>query len=197
MSILTQKDGELRLYDGSTSKQYLQILFTQGDITFPLGRNKVEEMLNMDRGNFDSNASYHEGPDDPILEPLPYTLSCLVDDQAYTGVLEAIFSGVTTVGKVSATDPVTLTTTKATSTLVIQNTDVSTVAFADPSKIALDAEILFDTSGTDIGWQHKEVYFTPGEQTIAEGTDGTVLNINGMWYGSSTTISAFTSGAAI
>ena len=74
----TNKDGQLRLYDASVpsgaggssgSPYYCRVLFTQGDLTFSMQREKVEEVLNMDRGNYDFRASYSEGPDDLILEP--------------------------------------------------------------------------------------------------------------------------------
>lgn len=200
MPKLTQKDGELRIYDGSTTNYYLQVLFTQGDFSAPLARPHVEEMLNMDRGNFDQHSQYYEGPDDPVLEPLGISFSAIIDSSLDNRVVTELFSGSTQVSTTNAaiTDvPVTLTTSKASSTVRINGADVSTVAFGDSTKTCYNVEILWDQSGSDIGVKYNEVYFPPGEQTISESADAVTLSLNGMWYGSSSTIAAFTSGTSI
>ena len=90
-----------------------------------------------------------------------------------------------------------MVTTKGTSNVIVNQSAVSTVAFSDGSKVCYNVEILWDQSGEDIGVQYKEVYFPPREQTINEGVDAITVNMNGQWYGSATTIQAFTSGVSI
>ncbi len=196
----TNKNGELRIYDGGgTTTAYLRILFTNADLNAPLQRGKPEEQINLDRGNFDSNASYSEGPDNPIVDPLPITFSGKIDDTSYTHDLVNWLSGVTHWACTNTSDfpsGVTLTSTKGTTSLIVGGSAVSTPAFADSSKQAYNIEVLFDGS-TDIGWRWSEVYFPPNEQTIVESEDAITLNVNGQWYGAGTTITAFSSGSTV
>ena len=201
MPKLSNKDGELRIYDGSTSRQYVQVLFTQGDFTGPLNRGRVEETLNMDRGNFDQNSAYYEGPDDAIMEPLPITFSAILDSSANNMVLVNVLSGISqfTSNNPTEFDAVcVLETTKGTSYVRVNGADVITKTLADSSKICFDVEILWDTvAGTTVGVQYNEVYFPPSEQSINEGVDNVTINMNGQWYGSGDTLAAFTSGVSI
>jgi len=190
----TNKNGELRIYartksaDFVSGASYLQVLFTNADLTFPLNRPRCAEILNLDRGNVDTNMSYVEGPDDPIMEPLPVSFSGRIDDQTYTGKLIGMLSGVT---KDTTGSP--FYTMKASSKLRIQQTGVTTVAFADASKLCYNLEIKYDGT-TDAGWCLKEVYFPPEQQTIAEREDSIILNMNGLIYGAVVTRSAFGAG---
>jgi len=197
----TNKDGELRLYEGGATPYYHSVLFTQGDLTFPTEREKVEEVLNMDRGNYTNRASYSEGPDSPIIEPLPLSFSALLDDTLNTNVLASMLSGITRIWTDNSTldnQDVTTATTKADSTLNIQRTAVATVSFADSSKITYNIELLLNTvGGVTYGWKLMEVYFPPGQQTITEGPDGVALSANGLFYGSAATLNAFSSGSSI
>jgi len=189
----TNKDGELRLCDATAgATKYCGVYFTQGDFTFPIGREKVEEILTLNRGNYDASASYHEGPDDVILEPLPISFSFLLEDTSMTNKMVSMISGVTVI------QGTTLTSTKGTGpVLIIQHSAVSTTTFADTSKVTWDIEVMWDTSGTDYGWRLAEVYFPPGQQTITEGPDGVVLSANGLWYGGGNTLAAFRGGTQI
>ena len=59
--IFTEKDGELRIYDGTsggTHPFYMELLFTNSDLSFPIARGRPEENLTLNRGNMDSNAHY-------------------------------------------------------------------------------------------------------------------------------------------
>jgi len=189
--IFKNKDGELRLYEGGAAPHYLTILFTQADLNFPLNRGKPEEILEMDRGNFDSNAQYREGADGPIADPLPVRFSGKIDDTTYTHALIQLLSGSTSVGSAAE-----ITSAKGESTLVVGGVSTATIAFTDSSKLAYNLQIMWDGS-TDFVYALKEVYFPPHEQTITEGEDGVTWEANGLWYGSGGTKAAFTSGTAI
>lgn len=187
----SNKDGELRLYEGGAAPHYLVILFTNADLSFPLGRGKTEEVLVMDRGNMDTNASYRQGSDEGIMNSLPVKFSGKINDASYTHNLTQLLSGSTSVGSAAA-----ITTAKATSSLVISGASVATKAFADSSKLAYNLQIMYDGS-TDFVYDLKEVYFPPDQQTLTESEDGVTLDANGLWYGSGGTKAAFTSGTAI
>ncbi|NHJ85608.1 MAG: hypothetical protein FK734_09110 [Asgard group archaeon] len=191
--IFTSKDGELRLLDGtaSTGPYYMEILFVNSDLNFPVGRGRPEENLILNRGNADSNAQYSDGPDDPILEGLPFTASLMADDTVNTQYLVDLLSGVTVINGKS------MTTTKGTSTVTVTATSaVSTPAFADTRKTCYNAEILYDGSN-DLGYRLKEIYFNPMNQTINEGVDSITINLNGMIHGNIERITAFSSGTTI
>jgi len=189
--IFKSKDGELRLYEGGAAPHYLIVLFTKADLSFPTGRGKSEEVLVMDRGNMDTNASYRQGSDDGIMNPLPVRFSGLINDATYTHALVQLLSGSTSVGSAAA-----ITTAKGKSSLTISGASVATKTFADSSKLAYNLQIMYDGS-TDFVYELKEVYFPPDQQTITESEDGVTLDANGLWYGSGGTKSAFTSGTAI
>jgi len=189
----TNKDGELRIYDyhSATTGLYLELLFTNADLTFPVARGKVEEMLEMDRGNYNASASYHMGPDDAIFEPLPCSFSIRLEDTTYTGYLRDWLSGATTCnGR-------TLVTWKGHSTINVGQLSgaaaYSTKSFADNSKMAYRVQVLWD-GATDYGWTLDEVYFPPNEQTVTESEDAVTCNINGLIYGNIATMSSFYSG---
>ncbi len=188
----TAKDGELRIYDRQSSNTgyYIVVLFTNADMTFPIGRAKVEETLNMDRGNMNASAAYSEGPDSAITDPLPLSFSANMEDTTYTDYLRYWLSGTTLV------NTHTLFTDKGNSSLTVGSTVVSTPSFADGSKMAYRVEVLWDGSNS-YGWDLREVYFPPDQQTITENEDSVVVNINGLCYGSVTTMTSFTSGTTI
>jgi len=198
--IFTSKNGELRLYDGhpadATGPYYAKVLFTNADLNFPLNRGKPEEMLTMDRGNMDTNASYHQGSDEPIVNPLSVKFSGLLDDTNYTHKLVRIMSGATKISYGTTTSYCTLITTKASSALNVGGVAITTKAFADSSKMAYNLEVKYDGT-TDFIYQLKEIYFPPDQQTITEDEDGVTLDINGLWYGSGGTKATFTTGKAI
>ena len=198
--IFSNKNGELRLYDGhpsdATGPYYIKILFTNADLNFPLNRGKPEEVLTMDRGNMDANASYSQGSDEPIVNPLPVKFSGMLDDNNYTHKLLRIMSGATKISYGTTTSYCTLITTKASSALNVGGIAITTKAFADSSKMAYNLQIKYDGT-TDLIYQLKEIYFPPDQQTITEAEDGVTLDVNGLWYGSGGTISVFTTGKAI
>ena len=192
--IFTEKDGELRLYDGTsggTHPFYMSLLFTNSDLSFPIARGRPEENLTLNRGNMDSNAHYSEGSDEPLLEPLPVTFSLSADDSVNTSYLADLLSGVTTINSKE------LTSTKGTSAVTVSaGVTVTTPTFSDDQKVTYNAEIFWDGS-TDLGFKLEEIFFDPKNQTVNEGADSVSVNANGMIYGQISRISAFTSGTTI
>ena len=86
MKTFTAKDGELRLYAGAgsggvTGKPYIKILFVNADFTGPIGRNRPDENLVLDRLKFDGNTHFVQGSDAAIAEPLPMSFSFRAFDQ--------------------------------------------------------------------------------------------------------------------
>ena len=194
--IFKHRDGELRLYDGSsqsTGPAYMQILFTNADLTFPIERPRGEEMLNLDRGNVDTNSSYSLGSDEAIMEPLAFSFSARLDDTVNTTYLKSWMSG----SSGTVINGHTLRTSKGLSSVTNgAGTAVSTPVFADTKKIAYNAEVLWD-GAVDFGYKHSEIWFAPDQQTVSESDDSVTLNLNGLIYGEISELAAFTTGATI
>jgi hypothetical protein len=198
MAKYTMKDGALRLYDSTATPFYLVLKFIQGDFTAPAGRARPEERLVLDRGILNTDGHYVDGPDDPILEPVQITFSLLLDESANkTKLRQAINadSADTTSGWTVGGD--TWLTTKIDGTLISgSGASVAPPAFADDRKGTVDIEVLWnDPDGVGaVGMQYKGCYFSPEQQSLAEGEDGIPISLTAMCYGPIAEISAFTAG---
>ena len=184
----TGKNGELRLYDSAATPFYYVVDFVQMDLTGPLGRGRPDENLNLDRGNLTTAAFYHQGPDDPILEPLDLSFSALIDEAVNRqDLLDALQCG--TVGGDS------WTTTKGDSSLTSgSGASVATPSFADSLKKCVDCEVIWTGTTVDIGYRWQEIYFPPESITLTESADVLVLAASGQCYGAIAEITAFTAG---
>jgi len=175
--ILQGIDGQLSLQEfGNNGTTYgMQILFCEMDFSGPSSRPRTEETLVMNRGTFSTSAHYIEGPDDPRYAPIPITFSCRLADTVNTRILSDWISGVT-----KLTGTTQLYSFKGKTTL-----DGNTLPnFNDTTgKYAYRVEMLWDTAGSDLGYQYNEVYFPPGQQTISESPDGLTLSANGQCFG--------------
>lgn len=203
MKTFTAKDGELRLYDGSATPVYLKVLFVNADYTGPLGRNRPEENLVLDRLKFDSNTHFVQGSDAAIAEPLPMSFSFRAFDQ--TAGTELI-NWITLHKRASLTDGTEqgtydLTTTKGTTTLKdFDGTAHTTNDFTDTSKVCFNVELRYTPAAGGASYRVRlaEVLFNQGDQTVNEGEDSVTVNLSGMVYGSVDFASAdFTVGANI
>lgn len=187
--IFTGKDGELRVMDQGLSgtTHYLKLLFTEMDFSAPTSRPRTDETLIMDRGNFNSDSHYIQSNDEPHMAPLAMTFSCKLADTENSRIISDWFSGITIMAgstQIYSADGKT------------QIDSVTLPGFADSGKQSYYVEIWFDGT-TDLGYKYNEVYFPPGEQTIAESGDGLTLSVNGQVYGDVTRIAAFAGNTAI
>lgn len=187
------KDGELRLcdYGYNGTSYYLEVLFSEMDFTGPLARPKTEETLIMDRGNFDSNAHYIESNDEPRYAPLAVSFSCKLADTVNSEILSDWISGTSPIGMAeqASSGTTSLYSCKGRTTI-----DGNTLPnFRDATKQAFYLEVLWD-GDNDYGIKYNEVYFMPGEQSIAESADGLTMSISGQVYGDVTRITGFTAG---
>lgn len=184
MKSFTNKDGELRLYEGSASTWYLPIRFTGADFSGPLGRNRPEETLILDRQTLDCNTHLIETSDARIVEPAGLSFSCRMYNAGSSGLLLDMLSGRTVNSK-------TMVTTKGTT----QNDGANdNPVFLDTSKKAFNVEIKWagsDEAGNDLSgasyenlvFKYNETFFDLGDQTITEAEDGVTLSLSGLVYG--------------
>ena len=189
----TNKNGALRLYDSTATPYYLEILFTGGDFTGPVGRPAVEEVLVLDRQNTTANMHYIEGSDARIMEPQGISFSGRAFDYAPCRFLLELLRGETTINSL------TMVTTKGDT----QNDSANAnPAFADSSKTTYNVEMRFTGAGSG-SYEHlkltyNEVYFEPSEQSVNEGEDAVTINMSGQCYGTIVhATGAFTTGVDI
>jgi len=186
MAKFTNKKGKLRLYDSTATPFYLELDFDKGDFSGPLGQPKTEEKLVLNRGNMDANAHYIEGSDEPIMEPVDVSFSCICEDTTITTYLLDWLEG-------NTVNSNTIVTTKGDSQ---RNGANANPAFADSDKKCCNVEYRLDGS-TDIVWHYNEVYFPIEECQISEGEEEVTLSLKGKWYGTVTRDTEFTSGTDV
>ncbi len=183
------KDGELRLYDGTTTPYYLPIIFSGVDLTAPAGDPEVDEVLVLDRSTMGANAHNVEGSDEAMMAPLPLSFSCRVTDIVEWDDLMDWLEG-------SVVNAHTIVTTKGTTKRDGSNFNP---AFADSGKKTCNAEMGFKTAAgtTQIVFHYNEVLFRLSECGIKEAADGAMLTLSGQIYGTIVRNAAFTAGTAV
>ena len=190
MKTFSAKDGVLRLYSSldvwkaADNTPYLKILFVNADFTGPLGRNRPEETLVLDRMKFDNNTHFIQGSDAAIAEPLPMSFTFRAFDRK--NGLELM----TWITDHTSRAGSALQSQKGSSGLYDYNgTYYKTNAFTDSSKVCFNVEIKYtqDTvtaGGTPLTIKLHEVLFNQGDQTLNEGEDSVNISLSGLVYGS-------------
>ena len=193
MAKTTMKDAKIRLYDSTDPAFYLELDFDVGNFTGPIGTPRPEELLQLDRGKASSDMHYINGPDNPMMEPVPvtfgYFLQNVVQQTYLIHWLTAMNDGLT-----QTVNDNTLTSTHADSQRDGSNNNP---AFADSNKSTCDVCWLSNTSGTDFGWRYNGVLFLISEQTFAEAESDITLSLNGKCYGTITAITEFPDGTSV
>jgi len=192
------KVGRLRLYSGNTPPYWFEVPF-RGAVTGPVDRARAGETLVLNRGRFDADSHYVSPPDDPLLNPLPFSCNFRLanTEPNYSKLLTLIRPpGGAATKNIGGR---AWTSTKATTQ--IRNADplgqvlATTPPFSDSEKHCVNAEVLWtDPQGVqDRGFQWGEVYFPPDRQ-VTEGVDVVTVSLDGEVYGAITPITAFTAG---
>ena len=200
-AVYVHQRGELRIYDGTATPNYLVIPFAQPDGRFPIARARPEQNLRLNRGRGDTAGYQHytSGPDDPIFAPPTVTLTAWADEQLLGAVLAALcnpFRDATwTVGDG------TFTTAAGTGRRILNGagTLVPVPQPDDPEHDRVHVEWLYQgaVAGTnDRHFRHEECYFPPDQQVWGEG-DPCALSLTYMCYGDMATGEAFTAGTDI
>src|SRR5215468_8297298 len=186
MAIYYGKRGELRLYDGATpTKHYVTVTYSDMNVSVPEGPPRPEDIIVLNRAQLDASAGYIQGPDDPIVAPVPLSMSFRLDD----GTPELIheFIGLRYAGGQDTTwnagiANTALTTTKGKSVgraAGLTGLLVALPQFQDIRKVCVDVEVLWSQLAGNIGRLISEVYFPPGEQTLNEAVNQVTVNLRG------------------
>ncbi len=159
--------------------QYFEVSFAKMDFNGPHGRGRPEEILVLDRNNFNAKAHYINTSDMGLYEPLPVSFSCIIDDTHNKDDIQLALA----CGNPGSARWDSAGTSSKTST---QNDgSVDNPAFVDANKKAVNTMILFTSpgSGFDFGWAFYETYYPANEIQISEGEDGTILAASGGVFG--------------
>jgi len=183
----TNRDGEIRLYDGTTTPYYLKIVFSGGDISFAAGIPQPEETLALDRQKVDASACYVRGSDAAIMEPVDVSFSAQVTDADAFGYLMDWLEG-------STVNSHAMVTTKGSTQRV---TGVANPAFADSAKKCVNVEFKLDGPSTDLVWKLAEVHVPLDQATVGEAEDGVTVQLRGRCYGTIARSDDFTSGTDV
>lgn len=192
------KVGQLRFYSGNPTPYFFEVPF-RGAVTGPVDRARAGETLVMDRGRFTADSHYVSPPDDPLLNPLPFSCNFRLANK------EPNFSKLLTLikppGGFNFKNIGGRSWLSAKATTQIRNADplgqvlATTPPFSDPEKHCVNVEILWtDPQGIqNRGFKWGEVYFPPDRQ-VTEGVDSVMVDLSGEVYGAISLITAFSSG---
>lgn len=192
------KVGRLRLYSGNTPPYFFEVPF-RGNITAPVNRARAGETLVLDRGRFNPDAHYVSPPDDPLLNPVPFSCNFRLANQEpnYSKLLTLISppGGSTTKNIGGRAWVSSKGTTQIFNSDPLGSVLATTPQFSDSEKHCVNIEALWiDPQGiANKGFRWGEVYFPPDRQ-VTEGVDSVMVDLSGEIYGAITQISAFTSG---
>ena len=193
MTIATSKAGRIRLYDSTATPYYLAFTLDPGDFSGPIGVPRQEEILKLDRGNYNASAHYIVTSDAALMAPVPISWSFTVTDAAKTtNILDwiaAMNDGLST-----QVNSHTLETTETDSQ---RNGSVANAVFADSNKSTCIVEYFIDMVGTDVGWKYNGIWIPASECNVSEGEDGTMISISAQCYGTIDRLTAFTSGTDV
>jgi len=169
---------------------FYTVKFSDGNLSAPEGRAKVEEAFVLDRGRGSVGVHAIAGVDDAIINPLDLSFSIRVastfnkDDirEALTCGTPAYDANWSGAGASTKTD----------STFVDgSGSTVNFPAFEDTNKKTVCVQILWTRGGVAYGREFNEVFFPLDQQSLAESADGVVLSCTGKIYGAIRAIYAF------
>ena len=190
------RNGELRLYDGSSPPKYLSIPFVQMNFAAAVAQPRPEDPL------VETVEGYAHLPDagyeESFFQPTPVSFSCLIEDTTNSWKLRDALGNVDlhptwTVGSQ------TWQTTKGRGSVNLADNSWSTPQdFFDEMMAAVDVEMRWDNphpnANDTFGLQLREIAFYPQDQTIQESADAVELQVQGLCYGQIQGIRTFTSG---
>lgn len=197
------KRGEMRLYyqsDGAAGNYYYPVIFESMDMNAVAGRPRPDELPVMDRGNLNTYAHHIQGPDTPIIQPVPLTFSCMIDNTfGRTNLLLALCNA----PRISPWQVNGVTLSNVNGTTQVYNGAGSLVSTPLPYDVQQDritVQVLFRgdphvTPGADdYGHIFNEVWFQPGAIRLVEAPDSYKFNCTGSIYGPISQMTAFGAG---
>lgn len=197
------KRGQMNLVyqsDGAGGSYFFTIPFELMDMAAVAGRPRPDEIPVMDRGNLNAYAHHIQGPDTPIIQPVPLTFSCMIDNMFNrTNLLVALCNA----PRITPWQVNGITLSNLNGTTQVYNgagSLVSTPLPYDTQQDRIAVEVLFRgdphaTPGSDdYGHRFNEVWFQPGAIRLVEAPDSYKFNVTGSIYGPISQITALSPG---
>lgn len=195
------RDGSLRIMDGSTPPNYLEIPYVQmnfsaGGINRPRPADPIVPTI--DGYVHLPDSSYEE----KFFEPTSVSFTCWADDTTNSWKLRDALCNpdLDSTWKVGTTTWTSAKGQGSPMTAADGTTAYGPSTFFDTKKVAVHMEVLWTTNisggaGTPrFGVRVNDIYFPPQDQSITESPDAVEISIKGLSYGQISQIGAFTVG---
>ena len=191
----TGREGELRLYNAGTPRNYLKIPFASMDFSGASARPRPPDPIELVEGGYQHTASGNY--EQEFFNPVDFSFSCQVDERTNSWKLrDAMCNPDMDASWKVGTD--TWSSTKGKGSIILPDgTFVRTQPhFYDTRKVAVDTQILWNNAQAGSAWglAYEECYFSPEDQNIRESSDGVELAVRGLCYGNCYAIGAFSAG---
>lgn len=193
------RDGCLRIYDGSSPLNYVEVVFEKMDFAGPLAKPRPLDPIIATMGGY-AHAPDSDSYEKVLYEPLPLSFSCSLDLTTNTWKLRDALCN-PDLDRTWKVGSATWTTTKGRGSIVLPDGSfTATLGFFDVMKKSVDIEVLFanpnavSPGSASWGIRYSEVYFPPQEQSISESPDEVALKATGQIYGNITQIGGFRPG---
>lgn len=191
------RDGELRIYDGSTPPRFISIPFVQMDFQGPVARARPADPIVVTVGGYLHSPT---GPDyeSGFYEPQNVSFSCWIQTDSYYALRNALSNiDLNETWKVGAH---TWQSSKGRGSIRLpDNSYQPTGLFFDQNKKTVDIQVRWTHSsmrGSIMGMRYDETYFAPQSVTLGEQADYVPLRISGLCYGNIEPIGDFSTGTS-
>lgn len=196
----THRRGQLRIYDGAGTPNYIVIPFVNTDGRWPLNRARPAGQLQLNRDQFDGYTHFIAGSDAPLAEGVPVTFSMDLENQLVDDIIAAMSNPYNLATWSVGTSIFTDASGTGASIYNGAGSLFKPPTFAhDPLHKRVHVEWLFygSPAGTrDRGFRHEEAYFPPEQLVVGDG-EITTLSATYLVYGRMSMITAFTAGTDI
>ena len=192
------RQGEIRIYDGSTPPKYVSLKFVQMNFSGPLAKSRgIEPVVTTAGGYLHSPVS----PDyeQSLYEPSAISFSMWVNSDDWN-VHRAAFSNIDMASSWQVGNHVWSSTKGRGSLVVFDGSYRATQPFFDEKKKAVDVQVRWkdtsNASGSIIGMRYDEAYFPPQSISIVESPDFVELRCQALVYGNIEPIGDFSTGTS-
>ena len=192
------RQGEIRIYDGSTPPKYVSLKFVQMNFVAPLAKSRGVEPIVTTVGGFLHSPTSPEYEQN-LYEPSAISFSMWANSDDWN-VHRAAFSNI------DMADPWqvgshTWSSTKGRGSLVLfDGSYKATQSFFDEKKKAVDVQVRWkdasNSSGSIIGMRYDETYFPPQSLQLTESPDFVEIRASGLVYGNIEPIGDFSPGVS-
>ena len=190
----TGREGELRLVNAGTPRNYVKVIFASMDFSGASARPRPPDPIELVEGGYQHTASGNY--EEEFFNPVDFSFSCQVDERTNSWKLRDAMCNPDMDSSWRVGNDVWSSTKGKGSVILPDGTFVATKPFYYTRKVAVDTEILWTNAqaGSAWGMQYSECYYPPEDQHIRESPDSIELTVRGLCYGDIRAIGAFSAG---